>query len=177
LDLDGIPGYLKAPLEKGKISGQVLLTFAKYLYYILDFTIGPFLEWVQREPDYQGAFMNEKKRLYFKRLLMERINALLEGAEKTVSGMSNDYKEELLDPTDRASLESNRNFTLRIRDRERRLIQKLNEALERIEDGTFGICEMCERKISEKRLMARPVTTLCIECKTEQEQREKMRGE
>jgi DnaK suppressor protein len=49
--------------------------------------------------------------------------------------------------------------------------------VERIEDGTFGICEMCERKISEKRLMARPVTTLCIECKTEQEQREKMRGE
>ena len=121
--------------------------------------------------------MNEKKRLYFKRLLMERINALLEGAEKTVSGMSNDYKEELLDPTDRASLESNRNFTLRIRDRERRLIQKLKEALERIEDGTFGICEMCDRKISEKRLMARPVTTLCIECKTEQETREKMRGE
>jgi DnaK suppressor protein len=121
--------------------------------------------------------MDEEKILYFKGLLVERINALLEGAGKTVSGMSNDYKEELLDPTDRASLESNRNFTLRIRDRERRLIQKLNEALERIEDGTFGICEMCGTKISEKRLMARPVTTLCIECKTEQEQNEKMRGE
>jgi len=121
--------------------------------------------------------MDEEKLLFFKGLLVERLNALLDGAEKTVSGMSNDYKEELLDPTDRASLESNRNFTLRIRDRERRLIQKLNEALERIEDGTFGICEMCGKNISEKRLMARPVTTLCIECKTEQEQREKMRGE
>jgi DnaK suppressor protein len=121
--------------------------------------------------------MDKEKLLHFKGLLVERINALLEGAGKTVSGMSNDYKEELLDPTDRASLESNRNFTLRIRDRERRLIQKLNEALERIEDGTFGICEMCGTKISEKRLMARPVTTLCIECKTEQEQNEKMRGE
>ena len=121
--------------------------------------------------------MDEEKRRYFKRLLVGRLNALLEGAEKTVTGMSNDYKEELLDPTDRASLESDRNFTLRIRDRERRLIQKLNEALERIEDGTFGICEMCGKKISEKRLMARPVTTLCIECKTEQEKREKMRGE
>jgi DnaK suppressor protein len=121
--------------------------------------------------------MDKEKLLYFKALLVERINALLEGAGKTVSGMSNDYKEELLDPTDRASLESNRNFTLRIRDRERRLIQKLNEALERIEDGTFGICEMCGTKISEKRLIARPVTTLCIECKTEQEQNEKMRGE
>jgi DnaK suppressor protein len=121
--------------------------------------------------------MDEEKLLYFKGLLVERLNALLEGAEKTVSGMSDDYKEELLDPTDRASLESHRNFTLRIRDRERRLIQKLNEALERIEDGSFGICETCGKKISEKRLMARPVTTLCIECKTEQERTEKMRGE
>lgn len=121
--------------------------------------------------------MDEEKRLYFKRLLAERLNALLQGAEKTVSGMSDDYKEELLDPTDRASLESNRNFTLRIRDRERRLIVKLNEALERIEDGTFAICEICGKQISEKRLMARPVTTLCIECKTEQERAEKIRGE
>jgi DnaK suppressor protein len=129
-----------------------------------------------RRPTYQGAFMNKKKHLYFKKLLVERLNALLEGAEKTVSGMSNDYKEELLDPTDRAALESDRNFTLRIRDRERRLIGKLNEALEKIEDGTFGICEMCGNQISEKRLMARPVTTLCIECKTEEEQKEKMRG-
>jgi DnaK suppressor protein len=129
-----------------------------------------------RRPTYQGAFMNKKKHLYFKKLLVERLNALLEGAEKTVSGMSNDYKEELLDPTDRAALESDRNFTLRIRDRERRLIGKLNEALEKIEDGTFGICETCGNQISEKRLMARPVTTLCIECKTEEEQKEKMRG-
>jgi DnaK suppressor protein len=121
--------------------------------------------------------MDEKRLLYFKKLLQERLNALLDGAEKTVSGMSNDYKEELLDPTDRAALESNRNFTLRIRDRERKLIGKLNEALERIEDGTFGICEMCGNQISEKRLMARPVTTLCIECKTEQETAEKMRGD
>jgi DnaK suppressor protein len=121
--------------------------------------------------------MDEKRLLYFKKLLQERVNALLDGAEKTVSGMSNDYKEELLDPTDRAALESNRNFTLRIRDRERKLIGKLNEALERIEDGTFGICEMCGNQISEKRLMARPVTTLCIECKTEQETAEKMRWE
>jgi DnaK suppressor protein len=121
--------------------------------------------------------MDEKRLLYFKKLLQERLNALLDGAEKTVSGMSNDYKEELLDPTDRAALESNRNFTLRIRDRERKLIGKLNEALERIEDGTFGICEICGNQISEKRLIARPVTTLCIECKTEQETAEKMRGE
>lgn len=165
------------PLKYGNISRQVVLTFWEPLYYILSFIILLFHESSQSGPDYQGSLMDEKRRLYFKRLLIERLNALLEGAEKTVSGMSDDYKEELLDPTDRASLESNRNFTLRIRDRERRLIQKLNEALERIEDGTFGICEICDRKISDKRLMARPVTTLCIECKTEQEKKEKMRGE
>jgi len=82
-------------------------------------------------------------------------------------------------PTDRASLESDRNFLLRIKDRERKLILKVKEALDRIDNGTFGICESCGKSISEKRLKARPVTTLCIECKTEvenQEQKERMRG-
>jgi DnaK suppressor protein len=68
---------------------------------------------------------------------------------------------------------------LRIKDRERKLIQKIKEALDRIENGTFGICDSCGKPISEKRLMARPVTTQCIECKTEDEQKErleKMRG-
>jgi DnaK suppressor protein len=78
------------------------------------------------------------------------------------------------DPTDRASLESDRNFLLRIKDRERKLIQKVKEALDRIDNGTFGICESCGRPISEKRLMARPVTTLCIECKTEREDQERV---
>ena len=99
----------------------------------------------------------------------------VEGAERLSVdfGKAMPFKEELLDPTDRASLESNRNFTLRIRDRERRLIGKLNEALERIEDGTFGICEACEEPITQKRLEARPVTTLCIRCKEEQEMEER----
>jgi DnaK suppressor protein len=71
-------------------------------------------------------------------------------------------------------LESDRNFLLRIKDRERKLIMKVKEALDRIDDGTFGICESCGRPISEKRLMARPVTTLCIECKTETEDQERI---
>jgi DnaK suppressor protein len=62
---------------------------------------------------------------------------------------------------------------LRIRERERRLITKITEALERIEEGTFGICERCGEDISDKRLEARPVTTLCINCKQEQEDLEK----
>jgi DnaK suppressor protein len=88
-----------------------------------------------------------------------------------------DEKENFPDPNDRASLESERNFELRIRDRERKLIRKMQEALGRIEDGTFGICDRCSGPISEKRLIARPVTTLCIDCKTKEEKLERQRGE
>jgi DnaK suppressor protein len=76
------------------------------------------------------------------------------------------------DPTDRASLESERNLTLRIRDRERKLRNKIEEALARIEAGTFGICEVCGGEIGAERLVARPVTTLCIDCKESQEKDE-----
>lgn len=113
---------------------------------------------------------------YFRNLLAQRIDQLLNEAGKTVSEMT-DESTNLPDITDRASLESDRNFELRIRDRERKLIKKLREAIVRIDEGTFGICELCEGKISEKRLMARPVTTLCIECKKKQEILEKQRGE
>ena len=85
-----------------------------------------------------------------------------------------DDEETFPDPTDRASLETDRNFLLRIRDRERKLILKIDEALERIEDGTFGICESCGDDISDERLQARPVTTLCIDCKTDSEEKEKI---
>ena len=115
----------------------------------------------------------EKERLaYFKELLNERLEVLLNEAEKTVTGMTND-KNTFPDPTDRANLETDRNFLLRIRDRERKLILKIKEALARIEDGTFGYCEECGQEISEERLKARPVTTLCIACKTKAEEDEK----
>jgi DnaK suppressor protein len=122
--------------------------------------------------------MNQEKLLYFKGMLEGRLRVLLEEAGKTVNGMG-DRKEDFPDPTDRASFESDRNCLLRIKDRERKLILKIKEALDRIENGTFGLCEDCGRPISEKRLMARPVTTHCIECKTEDEQderQERMRG-
>jgi DnaK suppressor protein len=112
----------------------------------------------------------------FRNLLIQKINELLGEAGKTVSEMTNG-KENFPDPTDRASLEADRNFELRIRDRERKLIVKMQEAIKRIDDGIFGICEVCGGPISEKRLMARPVTTLCIDCKTKQEKMEKLKGE
>lgn len=111
----------------------------------------------------------------FKEMFIKRIEGLMGEAGKTVSEMTVGT-ESFPDVTDRASQESDRNFELRMRDRERKLVKKIREALERIDDGTFGICEVCGKNISEKRLMARPVTTLCIECKTKQEEQEKQRG-
>ena len=96
---------------------------------------------------------------------------LLSEAGKTVEGM--DEEENFPDPTDRASLESNRDFTLRIRERERKLIFKIQEALERLDEGEYGVCESCGEKIGIARLKARPVTTLCIDCKSTQEVQEK----
>ena len=104
------------------------------------------------------------------------MNELLDEAEKTVSDMTTG-KENFPDPNDRATLESDRNFELRIRDRERKLLVKIQEAIKRLDDGVFGICEACGGTISEKRLIARPVTTQCIDCKTKQEKIERLKGE
>lgn len=109
----------------------------------------------------------------FKKVLESQLEQLLQEAGRTVSEMT-DENGNFPDPTDRASLESDRNFELRIRDRERRLIMKIRDALARIENGTFGTCECCEEPIGEARLRARPVTELCIDCKTEQERKEKI---
>lgn len=76
---------------------------------------------------------------------------------------------------DQAEMEIERNFLLRLRGREQKLLKKIDEALERIENGTFGLCEICGREIDIRRLMARPVTTMCIECKMEQEEEERIR--
>jgi DnaK suppressor protein len=70
---------------------------------------------------------------------------------------------------------ADQNFMLRLKEREQKLLKKIDEALDRITQGTFGICESCGGEISFKRLKARPVTTLCIECKTKQEEDEKVR--
>lgn len=119
--------------------------------------------------------MNKRDLKFFRELLEERRVELLREAERAVDGMIDD-KENFPDPTDRASLESNRNFMLRIKDRERKLVSKIDEALKRIEDGSYGLCEECSEEIGVERLKARPVTTLCIDCKNAQEAQEKKQG-
>jgi DnaK suppressor protein len=121
--------------------------------------------------------MRERELKHFQNLLNEKLEELLREADRTVDGMTDAKAENFPDPTDRASLESNRNFTLRIRDRERKLIVKIKEALGRIDDGSYGKCEECGENIGRERLEARPVTTLCIDCKSLQEARERqLRG-
>jgi DnaK suppressor protein len=123
----------------------------------------------------KGNSMKKKDLEYFKELLTKRLEDLLNQADTTVSDM-NTPKGNFPDPTDRATYEADRNFELRIRDREHKLIKKVRKALDRIEDGSFGICEECGEEISIKRLKVRPVTTQCIECKTKEEAREKALG-
>jgi DnaK suppressor protein len=119
--------------------------------------------------------MEKKDIEYFREFLTNRLEELLNNADDTVSGMTT-QKENFPDPTDRASLETDWNFMLRIRDRERKLAGKIRKALSRIENDTFGICEKCGEDISFKRLEARPVTTQCIDCKTKEETVERALG-
>lgn len=113
---------------------------------------------------------------YFRGLLQKQLDDLLKGAGKTVGDMTNDEGKAVFpDPTDRAAMESDRNFELRIRDRERKLINKIRKTLAKIDDGVFGTCEVCGELIELKRLEARPVTSHCIQCKKEAEQEERIR--
>jgi DnaK suppressor protein len=105
--------------------------------------------------------------------LSEQLVELLGHGIETVQQISAPETDELPDPNDRASREADTSRALRLRDRDRKLIAKVEEALARIDAGTFGQCESCGGRISPARLKARPVTTLCIECKREAELRER----
>ena len=119
--------------------------------------------------------MEKKDIEYFREVLTNHLEELLSHADNTVSGMTAP-KENFPDPTDRASLEADRIFMLRIRDREYKLIKKIRKAIDRIENNTFSICEKCGEDISLARLKARPVTTQCIDCKTKEETVERALG-
>jgi len=119
--------------------------------------------------------LNAKQIEAFTEQLLEWRNELEGGLNNSMQSMHREEQASFPDPTDQATMESDRDFDLRIRDRERRLIRKIDQAMGRIKDGTFGICDSCGGDISSKRLQARPVTTLCIDCKTAQEIEERTR--
>ena len=119
----------------------------------------------------------EKKDLeFFRHLLTRWMEELLDHADGTVEGLL-DTRENLPDPLDRAVAESDRNWTLRIRDRESMLIKKIRNSLAAIASEEYGICEDCGEEISIERLKARPVTSFCIHCKTKRESLELLSGE
>jgi DnaK suppressor protein len=119
--------------------------------------------------------LNLKKKKYYRELLIERLNMLLAEANSLVNRITR-LKNDSPDPIDQASLEADRKFTVRIKQREGTLIREINHALERLEEGTFGLCQECGKEISEKRLKAHPMTALCIQCQREQETKERVRG-
>lgn len=112
---------------------------------------------------------------YFRNLLNKMLIEAQRKGDSTLEEMTGSPSS-YADPADRATAESDRSFTLLIRDRERRLITKIQDALKRIDDGEYGICEECGEDISIARLKARPVTTLCVSCKARQEEGEKIQG-
>lgn len=110
-----------------------------------------------------------------RRLLEEQKRKILDGSGGIVGSNLNPNADHFPDLGDQASAETGQNYVLRIKEREQKLLKKIDEAIERMNDGVFGICDSCGEYIEEKRLVARPVTTCCIECKTRQENDEKLR--
>ncbi len=119
--------------------------------------------------------MDKKHLSKFKKQLEGMKGNIITDVEQTLEEMTS-QSGNIPDPNDRASVESDRSFELRIRGRERKLMDKVDEALDRIDDGTYGVCDGCGDDIASKRLEARPVAKFCIECKTQQEQKEKAQG-
>lgn len=115
------------------------------------------------------ALLNE-----FRQILLDERKKLVEKAAETLRHEIELSKDDMADESDLASAMTDQHLNLRLRDRERVLIEKIDLAIKRIEDGEFGICAICGDDISLNRLRARPVTTLCIACKEEQERRERL---
>ncbi len=124
------------------------------------------------KPKAREQYMNPKQRAHFKTILEEMKRGLSQDIDRTVHTMQ-DEATIFADPNDRASQESDVSLELRNRDRERKLIKKIDETIARIDGGEYGYCESCGVEIGLKRLEARPTATLCIDCKTLDELREK----
>src|SRR5207237_4597152 len=130
-----------------------------------------------RGPEMQVAGALKKKDLKrFREILEEKKEEILKNAKRTLNEDMTLDADDMPDEMDLASSEYLQSFTFRLRGREKTFLKKIDHALAKIDEGTFGICEECEGPISIKRLEARPETTLCIRCKEDQERMEKAYG-
>lgn len=126
------------------------------------------------KPKKGEEYMNEKQEEHFREILNAWKRELMEEVDRTVDHMK-DEAANFPDPNDRATQESEFSLELRTRDRERKLIKKIEDTLNLIDNHDYGYCESCGVEIGIKRLEARPTATLCIDCKTLDEIREKQR--
>ena len=124
-------------------------------------------------PAEDEAFMNERQLEWFRRELTKQKNALLEESKHTIEGLQ-DGTRNIPDVADRASEETDRALELRIRDRQRKLVAKIDSALRRIDEGEYGYCEVTGEPISLKRLDARPIATMSLEAQERHERRERV---
>ena len=118
--------------------------------------------------------MEAKTLAKYRKLLLEEKQRIINNSKNALKNELALSPDDLPDETDLAASEVNQNLVFKLRDRERQLLAKIDEAMERIEDGTFGTCMDCEEPIEIRRLEARPVSTLCIACKERQEHKEKI---
>ena len=125
------------------------------------------------QPSDTETFMNERQRIFFRRKLLQWKDEILRESRETLATLQAE-NENHADIADRASSESDRAIELRARDRQRKLISKIDAALARLEDGTYGYCEETGEPISLKRLAARPIATLSIEAQERHERRERV---
>jgi DnaK suppressor protein len=125
------------------------------------------------QPSDSETFMNERQREFFRRKLLEWKDEILRESRDTLAALQAE-NENHADIADRASSETDRAIELRARDRQRKLISKIDSALSRIDDGTYGYCEETGEPISLKRLAARPIATLSIEAQERHERRERV---
>ena len=118
--------------------------------------------------------MEAKELTRFRKLLMEEKQRILNNAKNALKNELAISSDDLFDETDLAASEVNQNLVFKLRDRERLLLAKIDEAMDRIENGTFGNCNECEEPIEPRRLEARPMSDLCVACKERQEHRQKI---
>ena len=131
-----------------------------------------FKNFVPYKPKRGEEYMNEKQREHFKSILLDWKSELMQEVDRTVSHMK-DEAANFPDPADRATQEEEFSLELRTRDRERKLIKKIDSTMERIEQDDYGFCDACGVEIGIKRLEARPTATLCSDSKTLDEIKEK----
>jgi DnaK suppressor protein len=127
------------------------------------------------KPKKGEAYMNEKQQAHFRKILLAWKAELSQDIDTTIHSMQ-DEATVFADPNDRATQESDMALELRNRDRERKLIKKIEETMDKIDTGDYGYCESCGVEIGLERLQARPTASLCIDCKTLEEIREKQMG-